>query len=428
MLIEFSVANYRSFRERQTFSMVAAPRLKKGDNVFLADLEGERIELLKAAVIYGPNASGKSNLLRALALLTRLARRAPSTQLYALPVEPFLFDRSLKDAPSTFEVAFVGRDRVRYEFAISVTKSRVVSEKLVAYPRGKERLLYARTHSEEGDQYQLGDALEGTPELFSTWKKITPPQVLFLSQAVANSSEEFVQLKHPHFWLTDCLDSLLYGMEGLVRSASELVAENLGHDEDIAQFLQDVDVPVTKIAIETTEHSIAGTGAVNASLNIDEDTRANETKRAKRVRMLLTHRTDLGEGVLAFEDESEGTKNLIGFWLPWSIRAYKSDDLQFAPRVMIVDELDSSLHPKIVESLVRMHLQSPVPSQLIFTTHDTHLMDAKLLRRDQFWVTERDANGATQLRSIHDFEGRASEDIEKRYYEGRYRGLPFVKH
>ena len=66
-------------------------------------------------------------------------------------------------------------------------------------------------------------------------------------------------------------------------------------------------------------------------------------------------------------------------------------------------------------------------SQLIFTTHDTHLMDAKILRRDQFWLTERDLNGATKLRSIYDFEGRESEDIEKRYYEGRYRGLPLLK-
>jgi len=76
---------------------------------------------------------------------------------------------------------------------------------------------------------------------------------------------------------------------------------------------------------------------------------------------------------------------------------------------------------------VAKHIKSDLPTQLIFTTHDTHLMDAKLLRRDQFWLTERDANGATQLRSIHDFEGRESEDLEKRYYEGRYRGLPFVR-
>ena len=78
-------------------------------------------------------------------------------------------------------------------------------------------------------------------------------------------------------------------------------------------------------------------------------------------------------------------------------------------------------------ALVEKHIKSASPAQLIFTTHNTHLMDTKLLRRDQFWLTERDASGATQLRSIHDFEGRESEDLEKLYYEGRYRGLPFVR-
>jgi AAA15 family ATPase/GTPase len=93
----------------------------------------------------------------------------------------------------------------------------------------------------------------------------------------------------------------------------------------------------------------------------------------------------------------------------------------------MIDELDSSLHPKIIALLVEKHIKSRDQGQLIFTTHDTHLMDTKLLRRDQFWITERDGNGATKLRSIHDFKGRDSEDIEKRYYEGRYRGLPIVK-
>ena len=99
---------------------------------------------------------------------------------------------------------------------------------------------------------------------------------------------------------------------------------------------------------------------------------------------------------------------------------------KYGSRTLVVDELDSSLHPEIVAALVKKHIQCSTHSQLIFTTHDTHLMDTKLLRRDQFWLTERDTNGATSLRSIHDFEGRQSEDLEKRYYEGRYRSLPIL--
>lgn len=98
----------------------------------------------------------------------------------------------------------------------------------------------------------------------------------------------------------------------------------------------------------------------------------------------------------------------------------------FKNKILVVDELDSSLHPKIVELLIEKHCDSENVSQLIFTSHNTHLMDSKLMRRDQIWLTERDVNGATQLRSVHDFEGREGEDIEKRYYAGRYRALPIL--
>jgi hypothetical protein len=141
---------------------------------------------------------------------------------------------------------------------------------------------------------------------------------------------------------------------------------------------------------------------------------------------LLTHRTELGEAEFDFEEESDGTKNLIGFWYAWDFHA-QMKKLSPSLLALIVDELDTSLHPEIVVSLVDKHINSASPAQLIFTTHSTHLMDAKLLRRDQFWLTERDANGATQLRSIHDFAGREGEDLEKRYYEGRYRSLPFIR-
>ena len=129
----------------------------------------------------------------------------------------------------------------------------------------------------------------------------------------------------------------------------------------------------------------------------------------------------MGDAEFDFSEESGGTQNLIGFWLP----LLNLKDIH-KEMVVIIDEFDSSLHPKIVESLVKDHLTNNVKSQLIFTTHDTHLMNTKILRRDQFWLTERDTNGATQMFSIHDFQGRDSEDIEKRYYEGRYRGLPIL--
>jgi AAA15 family ATPase/GTPase len=230
-------------------------------------------------------------------------------------------------------------------------------------------------------------------------------------QAVANSNEELNQLRNPLKWLQTGF-MIVSGDMGIWADSSQRLAKDFpSFAEEISSFLQDVDVPVTNIRVDQIDSSSVGLlQSIGSKLK-------NKT--------ILTHRTALGEAEFDFHEESEGTKNLIGFWLPWSVRAKPSFNKE--SRILVVDELDSSLHPEIVVSLVAKHIKSDIPAQLIFTTNDTHLMDAKLLRRDQFWLTERDANGATQLRSIHDFEGRESEDLEKRYYEGRYRGLPFVR-
>lgn len=423
MLIEFSVTNFRSFRERQTLSMVAAPRLRKRENVFKPESEGEKLpDLLKVAVIYGPNASGKSNLLKALDVVKRMAQREPSTRNIPLPIAPFLFDAVLANQPSVFELNFIHAG-MRYQFTLSATSERIVDEKLLTYPKGQESLLYERLHSAQGESYRFGSLLKDSlsVELLDAWQKLTPPKLLFIAQAMANSNEALTPLKVPFEWLRKSSFSLLNGMNDMADAAQELAAKDEIHGNDIASFLRDVDVPISKMTVETLELPQVGLNALSKLL--EKESKSINAAPTVRKRTVLTHKTALGDGDLSYEDESEGTKNLIGFWLPWVTK----NPFYGAERLLIVDELDSSLHPKIVAALVEKHINSTVPSQLIFTTHDTHLMDTKLLRRDQFWITERDMNGATRLRSIHDFEGRESEDIEKRYYEGRYRGLPFVK-
>jgi len=402
MLIEFSVTNFRSIRERQTLSMVAAPRLAKKENTFAPKLEGERFpDLLKAAAIYGPNASGKSNLLRALSTIQLIALRSPSPTPRRLPVAPFRFDADLMQKPSVIELEFISFG-MRYSFKLEATPEQIVLERLSCHPKGKEELLYERNWL----GYQMGPKLikEVGGDVFDTWVKLTPPDMLFITQAVANSSKDVDVLRRPFMWLSRGATNLLGGMRYMAETAKSLIADNGAmHQAELAEFLQEFDVPVTSVKV--TQRERAG-----------DDARAS-------YRTVLTHATALGSADILFEDESEGTKNLFGFWLPWVTRDSRLAD---GGCILVVDEIDSSLHPKIVEALVARHLHAPKTSQMIFTTHDTHLMDSKLLRRDQIWITERDAFGATQLRSVYEFKGRESDDIEKRYYEGRYRGLPLT--
>ena len=420
MLIDFSVANFRSFRERQTLSFVAASRLPRKENTFQPDVEGESLpDLLKVAVIYGPNASGKSNLLRALDALRAIVELAPSATAQKLPVAPFRFDPELLHKPSEFEVNFIVGRR-RFMFTLAATQDRIVHEQLVEFPRGRESLLYERLYAEGAERYTFGEDLEGEKPVHETWRQLTSPQRMFLAQAVANSSEQLQQLRPPLAWLRTNLRMLPAGrgMEPLAKGM-QFLAEGPGFPtEDLVTFIRDLDIPVTAVKFDQIDKS-------RPDENIDSITERLRAhlRSAMKVKAVLTHTSAMGEAIFDFDEESEGTQNLLGFFFAW----WFLRNSQRGPSLMAIDELDSSLHPQIVANLVKQHIQLEVPKQLLFTTHDTHLMDTKILRRDQIWLTERDSNGATQLRAVHDFEGRESEDIEKRYYEGRYRGLPILR-
>lgn len=244
MLIEFSVSNFRSFREKQTFSMVAAPRLRKRGNVFKPDVKGEKLpELLKVAAIYGPNASGKSNLMRALSVVTQIANVRPSASRKDLPVKSFRFDPLLVDQPSRIELHFIQAGQ-RYEFELAATKDRIIEERLVAFPKGKEVLLYDRHFSSEGDEYTFGEQLEGGDELHEAWKNLTGPQTLFISQAVANSSEKLTQLTVPFTWLQNGVSVVSDDMRMWTKTSRDLAEEYPKFALEITSFLQEVDVPV----------------------------------------------------------------------------------------------------------------------------------------------------------------------------------------
>ena len=420
MLIQFSVSNYRSFRETETLSMVAAPRLRKKENVFTVDLiDGKIPQLLKVVAIYGPNATGKSNLVSALTAVGELAWREPNARDWLLPFSPFRFDRTLATKPSVFEIHFV-HEKVRYRFELAATAERIFVERLSSFAGERELLLYERRRTGDEDIYQFGPQLtEFGKDLLESWQRLTPPRLLFISQAVANSSENLSPLKSPFGWLKRANNILSQGMEAMSSTSRRLAHNDEGEGSSIAKFLRQLDVPVARVRVESAKRSRMGALSLLAR-SIEP---ATDQALADEGQTILTHTSALGEADLDFEDESKGTQNLVGFWLPWAI---KEDSLGRQP-LLVVDEFDSSLHPRIVAALVDRHIKSENTSQLIFTTHDTHLMDAKILRRDQFWLTERDLNGATKLRSVYDFEGRESEDIEKRYYEGRYRGLPLLK-
>lgn len=422
MLIDFSVSNFRSIRERQTLSMVAAPRLGKRDNCLRAPIDGEKFHsLLKVAAIYGPNASGKSSLIRALGFISEIISRSDLVKKDGIPVDYFRFDDSLREKPSTFEVAFIASG-LRYQFNLSATKDRIVGEELFCYPKGRELKLYSRIATGDREVYDCSGL--GVPsELYLIWQKATGPRGLFISTIVENSSDELSVLKAAHFWLSRKVTTIHTESMSQHRRLIRVFTKQYPHIAvDMSSFLRDVDVPVTKIEFEGSDDDVLDPSLRDSLPKSEIVRRIYEAD--EKIKTRLTHETSLGEAEFSFEEESSGTQNLMAFWLPWR---YSLNGLGSDPGVLVIDEFDSSLHPEIVRFLIKSHIESGVSSQLIFTTHDTHLMETKLLRRDQFWITERDMSGATRLTSIYDFQGREGEDVEKRYFEGRYRGLPILR-
>ncbi|WP_431206773.1 AAA family ATPase [Burkholderia cepacia] len=418
MLIEFSVSNFRSFRERQTFQMTASPRLGKKENTFEAVVTGEKLpRLLKVAAIYGGNASGKTSLLRAMSICATLTGHKDGVSTWSEgTISPFRFDPELVDKPSEFEWNFVTQ-KCRYQFKLAATQDRIFEETLIAYPRGKESLLYRRTLKDGIDVYEFGPTFEADEALRSVWQRLTGPRITFIRQAVSNSSEELRQLRVPLAWLQVGLLVIDDGLKQFSNIGRNLIAKK-HWASSMSSFLQEIDVPVTDIQTEEYQNS-----ELKSDKAASEKGKAESRLFVRAGKTTLTHETRLGVAKFDFSEESRGTQNLIGVFFPWQFlqRTAGADD-DFV--TLAIDEFDASLHPVIVEDLVRKKIESPACTQLIFTTHDTHLMSAKLLRRDQFWLTDRNANGATRLSSIYDYAGREGEDVERRYFEGLYRGLP----
>lgn len=391
MLIEFSVSNFLSFRDRQTLSMVAAPRLGKKENTFKPEVKGEKLPpLLKAAAIYGPNASGKSNLITALGFINEFI----STKGEKFSAKVFRFDPALADQPSCFEWHFIANGQ-RYSYELAISQERVHKECLQVYPNGIETLLYRRAYENGHDQFEFGESLEGGELLHHAWKNLTAPKSLFLLKAIENSHEDLQQLRIPFSWFDRGLPLPLGALNHFSDGISSLGKRVPSFSEAMGKFLFAKDVPI--VGIEYKENTQGNTN------------------------VQLVHQTALGRARFDLAEESTGTRHLAGFFLAWDLLQKSTF------HSLWIDEFDSSLHPSIVTSLLQEHLQNQHQQQMIFTTHNTRIMNLKILRRDQFWLVERDENGASQLRSIHDFVGREGEDIEKRYFEGRYRALPILR-
>ena len=418
MLLDFSVTNYRSILERQRLSMAASSYFKELEELNTFDIgSSEKMpRLLRSAVLYGPNASGKSALVQALKFMKdRVLNSQKESQAGdEINTVPFKLTASSRSAESEFEIAFVEQG-VRYEYGFRCDRQRFVEEWLFAYPLGRAQKWFHRVFDPDLDKdvYKFSSTFEGDRKR-QDWKAQTRANALFLSTAIQLNN---AQLKPVFEWFRQRLRVIDSGLRpGYTMTRCKDSADK----EKIIEFMNSAGLSVDDISLKTAIFSPESLPKHMSNQLRQEVSREMSGKEITSIKYL--HRDTQSNELIEFEEEeeSDGTRALFSFAGPWL-------DVIENERVLVVDELDTSLHPLLVHHLVKLLHHKGTKAQLIFTSHDATLLSQKLLRRDQVWFMEKDAARATRLYPLSDFSPRNNEAVERGYLNGRYGGIPFLK-
>ena len=331
-------------------------------------------------------------------------------------VVPFKLTATSRAAVSEFEITYVEQG-VRYEYGFSCNRERFTEEWLIAYPLGRAQKWFHRVFDVEAgkDAYKFSASFLGGRQRQS-WATQTRPNALFFSTAIWLNNE---QLKPAFGWFKlrlrvfDSISGFSAGYT-LRRCADDTVRSR------IVEFMNSADLSITDIRVKETSFSAELLPKDMPASIRDQFIKDMQGKKIMEPRFL--HKDVNTQEIVEFDEseESDGTRALFAFAGPWL-------DVLENERILVVDELDTSLHPLLVHHLVKRLHHEGTKAQLIFTTHDTTLLSQKLLRRDQVWFMEKDEKSATRLYPLSDFSPRDNEAIERGYLNGRYGGIPFLK-
>jgi hypothetical protein len=414
MLVEFRVKNFRSLRDEQVLSLVASKDKTDRDTHALTTGLSAVPALLCSTVVYGANASGKSNLIKALQYMRGVVVESATVIQpgQAFGVQPFRLDADASGQPTEFEVTFI-LDGVRYQYGFAMTPQRIVSEHLLVYKAFKPQRWFERRFDvvTGKDVYEFSPSFKGAKNL---WEGATRPNALFLSMAVQLNSEA---LRPVFEWFLNRLVIINVQARLSPNVSIRMLQQPDGHKE-ICDFLNAADISIVDIDVVTRKvpgqkvHFDLVAGKTEVS-----------TEEIEEQQLRFHHRTEHGKAMFDLHEESDGTHNLLFLAGPVL-------DILRKGLTLVIDELDTSLHTLLVRELVRLFHRPGIntgKAQLIFTTHDTALLSAPgLFRRDQVWIVEKDAEQGSSLVSLAEFSVRKNEALERGYLMGRYGGVPFL--
>jgi len=434
MLINFSVENFRSFGAEQTLNLIASGKLQDHGEHRIAIGKTSKT-VLRAGVVYGANAAGKSNLVRAILFAQSLIQ---GTSLFKkLALSQFRFCKKKK--PSSFEFRFLVEQQI-FVYGFAITPDAVVEEWLEATTKtGRDVKVFNRKGQSIsiGNLKPFGSESETSDRALEALKILAPrPDQLLLNKVVdLPQSSRGELLNRAAWWFSECLTVVE------VETSFAPLLEFLDKDEHFRRFaggfLNNVGTGIHDLHIEQSEigadkipkELLQGLQAPkgeettlllnSASVSLQLDLK-DSTKVIRR-NLAANHRVHDSTFSLPFQDESDGTQRCLHL-LPALYH------LTTGRRVFVIDELDRSLHPLLCHAFLKFFVEScsSACQQMIVTTHQTHLLDQDLLRRDEIWFVEKDEKQQTQLYSLADMKIRNDVRIEKGYLQGRFGGIPFI--
>jgi AAA15 family ATPase/GTPase len=409
-IIEFSLENFKAFKNKATFSMVARKNEK-----YTFETNGEH--LLKTSLIYGPNASGKTSILEAFDVMKRfilLSANIPENQEKKnLPHFPFLATEESKDKPTSFEVAFSlsGEHNGIYKYSFSVVKDHVVSEKLVEISsNGKDKEYLNRDKQTITVKHDFED-------MSSLLNKIRKESLFLSTSAQLNNTFALT--------LINAFNKIIT-ISGIFTNAQQFTIKKFKTDseyrEKILQYLKTADFCITGGVTE--EVDVQGFGIKNEAGKVSfEQTKGKDDMLFFEHPVFDSNNKKIDVFKLNLLEESIGTQKFL------SILGPVIDSLENG-RVILVDEFDNSLHPLLTKFIVDLFNSESVNNknaQFIATTHDTSLLSYKDdFLKDQFWFTEKDEQGSAKLFSLAEFNMRNDTEYSRKYLEGRFGALPFI--
>jgi len=423
MIINFNIKNFGSIKEQQTLSF-EAEKTNHLEDFYISKIGKRR--LLKIALIYGANASGKTTILKALDFLRELALNPAEKKTEKLNFQPFLFDKKTPTENTILSIEFI-KNKIKYFYEVEFCHKAIVKENLKFFNPNKATIFNRITDLEtQFTEIKFG----GKIKVDKTSLKTLEANTLWNNTVLGGflkTNIEIKELKEVTDWFKDYLHRLVYPKSRLDTFIISLINKDKIKKENVLKILRKADLNISNILIEEKEEDIPD-GLLEFLEKSTEipDEKLKELKSKKKitaVELEFEHFVDKNKYSLSFELESQGTKRYFGF--AGLLNLLLTNSAAFP-----IDELEASLHPDLYLHFLLSFLANSKESQIIATTHNREILNDKdIIRDDAIWITDNIKNAATELYSFADFDSSVIRDTTNRlnaYKSGKLGGIPNV--